>query len=211
MMGLWRREKAEMRYSWPVGLCLIVFVGSLAVLGCAGKSVYVAPGETTQMDSEFSDTDMRTMAQSMYNSLQSRLARLMPADAETPVVALLSVKNKTSEHIDTDMISDKLQIELLRAGTLRFVDRTKVKAMAEEFDLGGSGFVDPSRAKSAGKALGADYFLYGELGSIKKSEGKTQLNYYRLSMKLTDAETNEVVWADDYEVKKRHDKAWIEW
>lgn len=196
---------------WWVWLCLLAFIGSWFVSGCSGKSVYVAPGETTQMDADFSDTDMRTMAQSMYNSLQSRLANLMPAEAEVPVVALLSIKNKTSEHIDTDMVADKLQIELLRAGTLRFVDRSKIREMAHEFDLGGSGFVDPSRAKSAGKALGADYFLYGELGSIKKSEGKTQLNYYRLSMKLTDAETNEIVWADDYEVKKRHDKAWIEW
>lgn len=211
MTVLSRRGILKVYRRWWVWLCLLALVGSWSVLGCAGKSVYVAPGETTQMDAEFSDTDMRTMAQSMYNSLQSRLARIMPADAEVPVVALLSIKNKTSEHIDTDMVADKLQIEMLRAGTLRFVDRTKIKAMAHEFDLGGSGFLDPASAKSAGKALGADFFLYGELGSIKKREGKTHLNYYRLSMKLTDAETNEIVWADDYEVKKRHDKAWIEW
>jgi len=211
MTVLLRREISEVRRRWWVWLCLMALTGPWFVLGCAGRSVYVAPGETTQMDAEFSDTDMRTMAQSMYNSLQSRLAKMMPADAEVPVVALINIKNKTSEHIDTNMVADKLQIEMLRAGTLRFVDRTKIKEMAREFDLGGSGFVDPARAKSAGKALGADYFLYGELSSIKKREGKTHLNYYRLSMKLTDAETNEIVWADDYEVKKRHDKAWIEW
>ena len=183
----------------------------LLLFGCAGKSVYVPPGQTTQIDATFSDTDMRTMAQSMYNSLQSRLVMIRPADAPTPIVGLLRIDNKTSEHIDTDMIADKLQVELLRAGTLRFVDRTRVKAMTAEFDLGGSGFVDPSQAKSAGKALGIDYFLYGELGSIKKREGKTELNYYRVSMKLTDAATDELVWADDYEVKKQHKKPAIEW
>jgi uncharacterized protein (TIGR02722 family) len=184
---------------------------AVGLVGCAGKSVYVAPGETTQMGADFSDTDMRTMAQSMYNSLQERLVKIRGADAPVPVVALLRVDNKTSEHIDTDMIADKLQIELLRAGTLRFVDRTRIRDMAKEFDLGASGFINPDMAKSAGKALGADYFLYGELGSIKKAEGKTRLNYYRLSMKLTDVETNEVLWAEDFEVKKMYKKPAIEW
>jgi hypothetical protein len=185
--------------------------GAVLLMGCAGTSVYVAPGETTQMGADFSDTDMRTMAQSMYNSLQSRLVKIRAPEEPTPVVALLRVDNRTSEHIDTDMIADKLQVELLRAGTLRFVDRSRIKDMAREFDLGGSGFIDPDKAKSAGKALGADYFLYGELGSIKKSEGKTALNYYRLSMKMTNLETDELVWAEDFEVKKMYKKPAIEW
>jgi uncharacterized protein (TIGR02722 family) len=193
------------------GIAGILLVAALAICGCAGKSVYVPPGETTQMDATFSDTDMRTMAQSMYNSLQSRLVSIRPADAPLPIVGLLHIENNTSEHIDTDMIADKLQVELLRAGTMRFVDRSRIKAMAKEFDLGGSGFVDPAQAKSAGQALGIDYFLYGQLGSIKKREGKKELNYYRVSMKLTDASTNEVVWAEDYEVKKQYEKPFIEW
>jgi hypothetical protein len=151
------------------------------------------------------------MAQSMYNSLQSRLVKIRGADAPAAVVALLRVDNKTSEHIDTDMIADKLQVELLRAGTLRFVDRTRIKDMSREFDLAGSGFIDPEKAKSAGKALGADYFLYGEVGSIKKTEGRTKLNYYRLSMKITDVETNEVLWAEDFETKKMYTKPGFGW
>ena len=194
------------------GLCLVVLCSvTVFMAGCAGKSVYVAPGETTQMGADFSDTDMRTMAQSMYNSLQSRLVKIRGPESPAAIVALLRVDNKTSEHIDTDMIADKLQVELLRAGTLRFVDRTRIRDMVAEFDLGGSGFIDPDKAKSAGKALGADYFLYGELGGIKKTEGKTKLNYYRLSMKLTDVETDEVVWAEDFEIKKMYTKPGIGW
>ena len=194
------------------GRILVVLLAALLalIMGCAGKSTYVPAGTTTQVDANMSDTDIRTMAQSMYNSLQSRLARVADP-GETPVVALLQIANKTSEHIDTDMIADKIQIEILRAGTMRFVDRSIVKDMVKEFDLGASGFLDPESAKSAGKALGADYFLYGELGSIKKTEGRTQLNWYRVTMKLTDAETNEILWADDYEIKKSHTKAVIGW
>jgi uncharacterized protein (TIGR02722 family) len=180
------------------------------LLGCAGQSVYVSPGETTQMGSDFSDTDLRTLAQKMYNSLQMRLSQ-MEGSEETPVVALLRVNNKTSEHIDTDMIADKLQIELLRSGSLRFVDRSKIQDMARELDLGGSGLMDDETAKKAGSVLGADYLLYGELGSIKKKSGKKQLSYYRLSMKLLDAETNELVWADEGEIKKLSKKPALSW
>lgn len=193
-------------------LCVVVCCGLMvAAAGCASKSVYVPAGETTQMGAELSDTDIRDMAQAMYNSLQSRLVTIRGADAPVAVVALLEVRNKTSEHIDTDMVADKLQIELLRAGTMRFVDRTRIMDMSAEFDLAESGFIDPAKAKSAGKALGADYFLYGEVGSIKKTEGRTKLNYYRLSMKLTDIETNEVLWAEDFETKKMYTKPGFGW
>lgn len=190
---------------------MVLLVAFLCIVGCAGQSVYVSPGETTQLDAEYSDTDMRQMASAMYTSLQLRISRFDQFRERTPIVALLHIRNTTSEHIDTDMISDKLQIELLRAGTMRFVDRSKIRDMAAEFDLGGSGLIDPAQMKKAGKVLGADLFLYGELGGMKKAQGKTALNYYRLSMKLMDAETNEIMWADDFEVKKMQKKGWIEW
>jgi len=190
------------------GLLVVFFCG---IIGCAGQSVYLSPGETTQMGSDFSDTDLRTLAQKMYNSLQGKLGQLGLSDDDPPVVALLRVDNMTSEHINTDMIADKLQIELLRAGSLRFVDRSKIEAMAREFDLGGSGLIDPETAKKAGKVLGADYLLYGQLGSIKKRSGREQLNYYRLSMKLLNAETNELIWADEGEIKKLSKKPVLNW
>ncbi|MFZ1947659.1 MAG: penicillin-binding protein activator LpoB [bacterium] len=182
-----------------------------AAAGCSSKTVYVSPGDPTQLGPSFSDTDMRAMAQSMYSSLQARLVAIRGADAPAAIVALLRIGNKTAEHIDTDMISDKLQIELLRAGSLRFVDRSRIRDMSAEFDLAAGGLIDPAKAKSAGKALGADYFLYGELGSITKSEGRITINYYRLSMKLTDIETNEVLWAEDFETKKMETKPGIGW
>lgn len=192
-------------------ICCTLVVFLCGLFGCAGQSVYLSPGETTQMGSDFSDTDLRTLAQKMYNSLQRKLDQMGLSDSTPPVVALLRVDNKTSEHINTDMIADKLQIELLRAGSLRFVDRSKIEAMAREFDLGGSGLMDPETSKRAGSVLGVDYFLYGELGSIKKRAGKEQLSYYRLSMKLIDAQTNELIWADEGEIKKLSKKPTLNW
>lgn len=176
------------------------------IISCAGTSTYVSPGETTQMDDKFSDTDLKMMAESMYNSIINRLDLIGQGQSERKVIALLPVINKTSEHIDTESIADKLQINLLRSGTLRFVDRSKIAAMTAQFDLSGSGLMDPNTVKSAGKVIGADYFMAGTISSIEKRDRTKSLTYYRLSMRLVDAETNEIVWADEFEIKKQSKK-----
>jgi hypothetical protein len=192
---------------------LVAAVLALALLGlgsCAGKSVYVPAGSVTQ-SADFSDTDMRMMAGAMYASLQKRLTQISPADARPPVVALVHLANKTSEHIDTNAIADKLQIEMIKAGTLRFVDRSKLHEAVKEFDLGGSGMVNPESAKRAGNVTGADFLLMGDIGSIIKTSGRTQLSFYRLSMRMMQVETNELVWADEFEIKKSARKGVLDW
>ncbi len=188
----------------------LVLVGSLFVCSCAGKSVYVAPGSTTQSGT-YSDTDMHMMATAMYSSLQKRLETVVPASAPRAIVALTHIDNKTSEHMDTDVLADKLQIEMIKAGSLRFVDRSKIRDISKEFDLGGSGLVNPDMVKRAGSVLGADFLLAGDMTSIAKTEGRTQLNFYRLSMRLVQVETDEVVWADDFEIKKSSTKGILDW
>jgi len=188
----------------------LVVLASLSVCSCSGKSVYVPPGSTTQSES-FSDTDMRMMATAMYGSLQKKLETVEPASAPKPIVALVHLDNKTSEHIDTDVIADKLQIEMIKAGSLRFVDRSKIREISKEFDLGGSGLVNPETVKRAGNVLGADYLLAGDMTSIVKAQGRSQINFYRLSMRIIQTETDEVVWADDFEIKKASTRGILDW
>jgi len=185
-------------------ICLSILI---LLIGCSGSSVYVSPGKTTQMDDKFSDTDMKMMAESMYNSIINSLGNV----GQKKVIALLPVANKTSEHINTEAIADKLQIQLLKSGTLRFVDRSKIKAMTEQFDLAGSGMMDFNTVKNAGKVIGADFFLSGSLSSIEKRSRTKSLTYYRLSMRLIDTETNEIVWADEFEIKKKSSKGIMDW
>jgi uncharacterized protein (TIGR02722 family) len=187
-------------------LGVLFLVGLVSVLSCAGQSVYVPAGKTVQ-SATYSQTDMRMMATAMYGSLQQKLAQIVPASAPRPVVALVHLDNKTSEHIDTDVIADKLQIELIKAGSLRFVDRSKINEISKEFDLSGSGMVNPDQVKKAGNVLGADFLMTGDMTSIIKTEGRTQTNYYRLSMRLLQTETDEIVWADEFEITKEKTRA----
>ena len=181
----------------------------LFLVGCTGKSVYVSADSATTIGSGFSDTDLEMMATGMYDSITQRLEAIN--QGETSIIALLPIKNKTTEHINTADIADKLQIQLIKAGTLRFVDRSQISAMVEQFDMAASGMMDQNTIKSAGSVLGNDYFLYGEISSIQNSNRYKRITYYRLSMRLLDAETNELIWADEYEIKKQSSKGMIDW
>ena len=187
-----------------------IFLSSIQLIGC-GSSVYVPSTSTTQIDDKYSDTDLRIMAQTMYQSIMDRLSSIRTNNQKPYVIAFLQIQNQTSEYINTDAIADKLQIQLIKAGSLRFVDRSRIKDITAQFDLSASGIMNPETVKKAGRVLGNDYFLVGELSSINKQDRSSSLTYYRLSMRLIDSETDEIVWADESEIKKQKNKSFIDW
>jgi uncharacterized protein (TIGR02722 family) len=140
-----------------------------------------------------------------------RLSSIRTNNQKPSVIAFLHIQNQTSEYINTDAIADKLQIQLIKAGSLRFVDRSRIKDITAQFDLSASGIMNPETVKKAGRVLGNDYFLVGELSSINKQDRSSSLTYYRLSMRLIDSETDEIVWADESEIKKQKNKSFIDW
>ena len=57
-------------------------------------------------------------------------------------------------------------------------------------------------ASRKGHLSGADFFLTGTLDSIDKASGGIRSTYTRYSFRLTEAESGDIYWEDDYEVKK---------
>ncbi len=128
-----------------------------------------------------------------------------------PRMALLRIRNFTSEHINTDGIADKLRIALLKTGKVRFVDRENIDKVVEELQFGESGYVDPAKMKQIGKLAGTDYFLSGSLESIEKQKSTKSMTWYRCSLKLTNVETGEIVWGEESELKKMFGKNIMDW
>jgi len=188
----------------------MIFLGLVALLaGCGGTSVYVAPDSVTQFDDSYSDTDLKIMAEQMTRSL---IQTPKIAGASKPlVVAILDIQNKTSQHINTEDITDKLMMAMLKTGRMRFVDRKVLKDMAKEISYSSAGFVDPAQAKRFGKMAAADIMLGGEITSINKVNARASMTYYRLSLHLVDLETNEILWADETEIKKLAKKGFEDW
>ncbi|MCD8475424.1 MAG: penicillin-binding protein activator LpoB, partial [Shewanella fodinae] len=117
---------------------------------------------------------------------------------------------KTSEHIDTESVTDSISNKLLRSGKFRFIDMTKVDSVRKQLDYqNNAGMVDPSTAIKFGRQIGAQYMLYGNLSSIVKQDGSTKDVYYKMTMRLMDLETGLIEWSDEKEIRKTRSKSFL--
>jgi len=189
-----------------IGLAITVLAG------CTNKSVVrygdAAAVETTNIS--FGSTDLQKVAGEMTDSLLvSPVIGTLTAN-KRPIVFVERIKNKTSEHIDTESITDSVSTKLLRSGKFRFVDMARVDAVREQLDFQqNSGMVDASKAMQFGRQVGAEYMLYGNLSSIVKSNKDQTDVYYKFTMRLMDLESGLVEWADETEIRKTKGKEFI--
>ncbi|MGQ9708432.1 MAG: penicillin-binding protein activator LpoB [bacterium] len=182
---------------------------ALVLLLACSTSHYVRPDEVTEWDYSYSDTDMKLLAEKMVQSL-AEFKLPTRADTGKPTLAFLAIGNRTSQHIDTEGIAEKIMVALLKLGRFRIVDRELLKQQAKEIALQETQRIDVDGAVKLGNLIGADYFLTGDVMSIEKTKGSTTLAYYKLTMRLVDVRTSEIVWADEQELKKKSTRSWYE-
>lgn len=195
-------------------LATTISLAIVALSGCTNKSV-VRYGDATAVetnDINFGSTDLQTVAGQMTDSLLlSPVVGTLTANTR-PIIFVESLKNKTSEHIDTESITDSISTKLLRSGKFRFVDMGRVAAAREQMDFQqSSGMVDASKAVAFGKQVGAQYMLYGNLASIVKSNKDKSDVYYKFTLRLMDLQSGLVEWADETEIRKTKGKEYISW
>jgi uncharacterized protein (TIGR02722 family) len=184
------------------------------VAGCAQKSV-VRYGDATAVettDINFGSTDLQKVAGDMTDSLLLSPVVGSLTQNKRPVMFVERIKNKTSEHIDTESITDSISTKLLRSGKFRFVDMARVEAAREQikFQQDG-GMVDTNKSVQFGKQIGAEYMLYGNLSSIVKSNKDKSDVYYKFTLRLMDLESGLVEWADETEIRKTKAKESVGW
>lgn len=195
-------------------LATTISLALVALGGCTNKSV-IRYGDATAVettDINFGSTDLQKVASQMTDSLLlSPVVGTLTANTR-PIIFVESIKNKTSEHIDTESITDSVSTKLLRSGKFRFVDMGRVTAVREQLEFQqNSGMVDISKAVAFGQQVGAQYMLYGNLASIVKSNKDMSDVYYKFTLRLLDLQSGLVEWADETEIRKTKGKEFISW
>lgn len=195
------------RLSKPTGLMMAsaVLAGTLA--GCTSVKYGDAGGvETTTAD--FGSTDLQQIATTMVDSLLTFPPIVEITAQRRPVMFVEKVKNKTSEHIDTESVTDTISSRLLRSGKFRFVDMNKVAALEKQLQYQlESGNVSDESAVKRGRQIGAEFMMYGNLSSIVKRDGSTKDVYYKFTLKVMNVESGLVEWADEKEIRKTAKKS----
>ena len=194
----------------PGTLITLVVVLTFAV-SCAGpraftKGTYEDPNTIALLDDRFSENDMQLIAKKM---IQSMADSDVVGSNGAPVVMVGKMRNRTSEHIDMTMLSDKVRTQLIQSGRFRFADVQNRRDIAEEYEYQQSGYVDPDQAKGPGSQTGAEYLLTGTLTANVQQVGRNKSVYYKANFQLTNLLTSEIAWTDEKEIRKAYKKRHI--
>ena len=188
---------------------VIALLGLAVILGgCSNKVSYgdAQAVETTTID--FGSTDLQTIAGEMVDSMMASGSVSYINRDQRPIVFVERIKNKTSEHIDTESITDTISTKMLNSGKFRFVDMDRVESVRDQLNFQNNDeLVNQSSAIQFGKMVGAQYMLYGNLSSIVKKDGSDQDVYYKMTMRLMDLESGLIEWADETEIRKQKSKS----
>jgi uncharacterized protein (TIGR02722 family) len=193
-------------------LVLFMSVSLFLFSGCATTPTvnYGSPEQVETVTADFGSTDLQMIAEKMVNSL---LASPILSSGKKPVFYVSAVQNRTDEHLDMRSVTDKIKVTLLKSGKVRFsaVGEVNDEILNQLEYQARSGAVDPKTAKSLGEQVGADYFLYGEFSSIRKSAGRVKDVYYKFTLNLVSIQTGLIEWADEKEIRKQAKKPLMGW
>ncbi|MDF1780734.1 MAG: penicillin-binding protein activator LpoB [Alcanivoracaceae bacterium] len=189
-------------------LSMIMLAAAVTLTGCASKVDYGDATERETVSTDFGSTDLQMIAAKMVDDMLVFPPIVQMTASRRPVAFVDKIKNKTTEHIDTESITDTIQSKLLNSGKFRFVDMTVVERVRQQLDYqNDSGLVDPTTAVAMGKQIGAEFMLYGNMSSIVKRGGSTTDVYYKFTLKLMNLQTGIIEWSNEKEIRKTRSKS----
>lgn len=200
-----------------LGLMLALAGSGLLLTGCGSDPVRIDTasnqGLTTIDDINFKDWQIA--AEKGVNSLlQSGV--LKRADGRKSVVMVSIVKNSTTQHINTNILTDKIRQAILRSG--QAVTTTAVggngpedKASRQVRDLQDDEMFNQKTVQQNGTAIAPDMSLAGEIIQQQTSKGRTSESYFFIHMTMTDLKTGLAVWEDNVELAKQGTRPVFGW
>jgi len=183
--------------------------------GCSTTIRVVDVAEPRHLSGEYGYTDLKTVTEKMIRSLVT--SPPIANRNDRPIIIMYDIENRTDEHIDTKAITEKLITGLTKTGKVRFVDKAARKKIEEELRYQRRGMVAKDTRIKVGQQLGAEYMLTGSITSLTQEEGRgirlkeRSLRYYKVSLNLTDINTNIVEWSEEQEFAREISKPFIGW
>lgn len=144
---------------------------------------------------------VNTMVGSLYTFLKTEWKK--PAFIEVK-----KFRNKTSEHIDTKLISDEITTNLIKK-RIKFIDRELTADAMKEIEMGMTGMIDPDSAIPAGMLKSPNFYLTGGIRDNVRTVGGKSIQYVVVTMQLVELKSGMVAWQDRQEFLKATSKGKI--
>ncbi|MES2202338.1 MAG: penicillin-binding protein activator LpoB [candidate division FCPU426 bacterium] len=190
--------------SYSKAFALAALIGVSGFFGCASVN-RVDPNTVTDLSGNWNDTDSRLVSEQMITDCVSRpwLAAFKAShNGAKPTVIVGSIRNRSSEHIDTTTFSKNLERELINSGLVRFVSNKEERSEIREERNEQQANASAATMKRLRQETGADFMLIGNIAQINDNSGGTTAKSYQVNLELHDMESTEKAWIGTKDIKK---------
>jgi hypothetical protein len=156
--------------------------------------------------------DIGAMADKMARDI--RQARILESTDPDHRVSfhITSLRNDSSDPIDRELVLTRIRTQLHQSlgRRVRILDRSAegLDAVKAEIAAKRSGAVT-ANPNLRGALAGSDYALKGTIKDRSLQDRRLKSVYYVVTFELTDLETSELVWTNEYETKFVSEKSVI--
>jgi len=192
---------------------------SVAVTGCKSTTSYVDNSNNKIVTMGLSHKDFDGAANKALDEMidSPLLAHPEAAQGGRYVLAISNIINDTSQRIDTDQLTKKIRVGLLRSG--KFLTTTAIglngaedEMTAKVRELNNSKLVNKATTKKNGTVISPDFSLSGKIiQRTNKIDRSNQLVDYYFQLTLTQLETGLAYWEGEYPISKKGSNDSVTW
>lgn len=190
-----------------LGLFFACF-SSLALGACGGPQA-VRGEQVEGLDDEAMSTgldkrDLSKMLQENMKAMQSSAVVQRWQKENRPTLAVMPLRNETSEHVDAalDSLLSDIETTLVNAGHVQVVSLERQPQIVEEVRRQYSDAFDPAAVARWGKQIGAKYFVTGKVFSADERQDEERRVQYFLFLQVLDAETGAILFQNKTSLTK---------
>ncbi len=197
LSGSWVRACAA-------ALALATSVVILAGCGTGKTVTRVEPGLVTDLSGRWNDTDSQMVAETMVKDALGSpwLENYARAKNRQPVVIVGTIRNRSHEHIDINTFVNDLSRELTNSGKVTFVAGKDEREEIREERHEQATHAREDTQKSAGKEIGADFMLKGNISTILDEAKGVKAVFYQVDLEMIDLENSVKSWFGQKKLKK---------
>jgi uncharacterized protein (TIGR02722 family) len=194
---------------------LVLLLGLCMVLACgSSRKVYrIEPETQTDLSGKWNDTDARLVAEEMISDCLSRvwLTDFAAEAGKKPVVTVGTIRNRSSEHIDTETFTSDFERELTNSGQVKFVASPDQREEVRDERMDQSEWASAETIKRIRAETGADFMLVGAIKSITDQIEGIKVVYYQTDLELINVENMEKAWIGTKKIKKEISQDKTKW
>lgn len=176
---------------------IAVSVLLMFLIGCGGGTQYKDASED-KGSMEWGPREIKVTVDKMVSSLYT----FLKDEYKKPsFIQVKKFRNRTSEHIDLDLMASEIQTRLIQK-RIKFIDDTLEADAMKEIEKGMTGMVDPDSAIPAGELKSPNLYLTGDVRENVRYVNGKKVQYLKVTLQLNNLRTNVVEWQDQQEFLK---------